>query len=94
MSNLTQTGKNFLLENTVSLQTGVKDQLLTKNNTSVNTKLKKLSAALEERHDELLIIQKHNPHTIRQLVGTKYGKIKKRSLTLPFWLLFKNGKII
>ncbi len=45
-----------------------KDELLTKNNPSTNTKLKKLIAALEERHDELLVIQKHNPHTIRQLV--------------------------
>ncbi len=44
-----------------------KENNLTKNNPSVNTKLKKLSAALEERHEELLIIQKHNPHTIRQL---------------------------
>ncbi len=45
-----------------------KENNLTKNNSSINTKLKKLIADLEERHEELLIIQKHNPHTIRQLV--------------------------
>ncbi|WP_338815142.1 tyrosine-type recombinase/integrase [Bernardetia sp. Wsw4-3y2] len=39
----------------------------TKNNTADNARITELRALFEQRHEELLILQKHNPHTLRQL---------------------------
>lgn len=38
-----------------------------KNNSTDNARITELRAEFEKRHEELLIIQKHNPHTLRQL---------------------------
>ncbi len=55
------TGMRCLLEN------WDKQKECTKNNSADNARITELRGRFQQKHEELLIIQKHNPHTLRQL---------------------------